>query len=215
MKNLHLKSSSILIVIVILLSMSSQSVEASSQQVASLALPNPGAIIPVPSGKYATYSQGAHPSGFSSQWGITNANKVNSSIDLGYNGEIVAPLGGFLAILKDCGDHQIAVIRASNGWAVALTHVYINSDVRSKSVAQGQKIGKTVKPLSKAQSKGCGYGTGSLSHHIHYTLMTWVQGKTVQHTEQNIVNTYLAQWIVKNTFLDGPKYDIQLGKLIK
>jgi hypothetical protein len=191
MKKQHLKISLILIIGLMLFGVNSQSVKADSLHTNSPALPNPGTIVPVPAGKYATYSQGPHVSKFPSSWGIVNAGKgVTSSIDLGYAGTVVAPLAGYLAIMKDCGDHQVAVIRAASGWAVALAHVYINPDVRRKSVAQGQVIGKTVPP--PAVSKGCGYGRGS---HIHYTLMKWVQGKTVQHTEQNIVNTYIAQWI--------------------
>lgn len=206
-----LKISTILLIILTLLGVSSQSAAADALQINLSALPNPGTIIPVPAGKYAIYTQGPHTSGFPSSWGVVNAGKgITSSIDLSYSGTVVAPLGGYLAIMKNCGDHQVAVIRASSGWAVALTHVSINSNVRGKSVSKGQVIGKTVLPPST--SKGCGYGKGS---HIHYTLMKWVQKTTIQYTEQNIVNTYLAQWIVKNTYLDGSKKDIPIGQVIK
>lgn len=211
MNKQSLKISSILIIILTLLGSTSQPAAASPSETSLSALPNPGAIIPVPAGKYAVYSKGPHISEFPSTWGITNAGRgVTSSIDLAYRGTVVAPVGGYLAIMKNCGDHQVAVIRASSGWAIALTHVSINLDVRNKSVPQGKIIGTTVLP--PAVSKGCGYGKG---FHIHYTLMKWVQGTTIQYTEQNIVNTYLAGWIVKNTYLQGSRYNIPLGGTIK
>jgi hypothetical protein len=211
MKKQFVSIVSVLVIVLTLFGSNTQPVGASAPQTV-LALPNPGAMIPVPAGKYATYSKGPHLSGFPSSWGVVNPGKVTSSIDLGYSGTVVAPISGYLAIMKNCGDHQVAVIRASttSGWAVALTHIYVNSDVRNKSVGKGQVIGKTVPP--PAVSKGCGYGSGS---HIHYTLMTWAQSSTIKYTEVNIVNTYIASWIVKNTYLDGATRDISIGKLIK
>jgi len=200
---------SVLLVILALFFSNTQPVGAAAPAVISAALPNPGAIIPVAAGKTATYSQGPHTSGFPSSWGIVNPGKVTSSIDLGYSGTVVAPISGYLAIMKDCGDHQVAVVRASNGWAIGLTHIFVNTTVRNKSVSQGQVIGKTVPP--PATSKGCGYGKGS---HIHYTLMKWVQSGTIKYTEQDIVNTYFSKWIVKNTYLDGPTR-IPIGGVIK
>ena len=177
---------------------------------------NPGAMVPVPSGSYARYSQGPHASRFPSTW-VTNSGQIaTSSIDLGYSGVVVAPIAGMLAIAKDCGDHQVAFIRAPRGtdgygWAIGLVHIYVNPAVRNTNVLKGQVIGKTVPPLA-APGKGCGVGAGS---HIHFTLMKWRMNPSPRYTEQNIVNTYLGKWIVKNTFLDGPTNDIPLGGLIK
>lgn len=180
------------------------------------ALPNPGAMIPVPAGKYATFSQGPHLSGFGMGY-ITNRGQLTSSIDLGYSGTVVAPITGKVMIAKNCGDHQIVFINGTRGsdgygWSVGLTHIGVDTNLEGKTVTKGQVIGKTVKPLAKP-GKGCGYGSGM---HIHYTLMRW---KMVTNgpvfTEQNIVNTYLGSWIVKNTYLDGSKYDIKLGQVIR
>jgi hypothetical protein len=180
------------------------------------ALPNPGTIVPVPSKVYAKYSAGPHLSGFAMGY-ITNRNKVLSSIDLGYSGQVVAPITGRLAIAKSCGDHQIVFIqgtRASNGygWAIGMTHIWVNPKLDKQTVTQGQVIGKTVLPPAKP-GKGCGYGSGM---HIHYTLMKWNMGANGPlFTEQSITNTYIGPWIVKNTYLDGATHDIKLGQLIK
>jgi hypothetical protein len=181
------------------------------------ALPNPGAIIPVPSGAYAKYSQGPHLSGFGMGY-MKNGNQVTSSIDLGYSGTVVAPIAGKIMIAKDCGDHQIVFINADrgsdgSGWSIGLTHIHIASGLKDGSpVTQGQVIGKTVKPLAKP-GKGCGYGSGM---HIHYTLMKWKMATNGPvFTEQNIVNTYIGQWIVKNTYLNGSDHDVKLGQTIK
>jgi len=180
------------------------------------ALPNPSSIVPIPVSATAKYSQGAHKSGFKMGY-ITNIGLLKSSIDLGYSGTVVAPISGTLAIAVDCGDHQIAFIRGVRGsdgygWAVGLTHIYINSNARNTGVTQGQVIGKTVPPPAYP-GKGCGYGSGS---HIHYTLMRWKMGSSGPlYTEQNIVNTYLAQWIVKDTYLDGPRNDVPKGGMIE
>jgi hypothetical protein len=148
---------------------------------------------------------------------ITNRGQLTSSIDLGYSGTVVAPIAGKVMIAKNCGDHQIVFISAPRGpdgygWSVGLTHIGVDVKLEGKTVTRGQAIGKTIRPLPKP-GKGCGYGSGM---HIHYTLMKW---KMVWNgpvfTEQNIVNTYLGPWIVKNTYLDGSRYDIQLGQLIK
>ena len=180
------------------------------------ALPNPGTIVPVPSKVYAKYSVGPHLSGFGMAY-ITNKNKVTSSIDLGYSGQIVAPMTGRVAIVKSCGDHQIVFIIANRGadgygWVIGLTHIWVNPKLDMQTVTKGQVIGKTVLPLAKP-GKGCGYGSGM---HIHYTLMKWNMGaKGPLYTEQNITNTYIGPWIVKNTYLDGATHDIKLGQLIK
>jgi len=180
------------------------------------ALPNPSAIIPVPSGAYAIYSQGPHPSGFGMGY-MKNGNQVMSSIDLKYSGNVVAPITGKIMIAKDCGDHQIVFVNAErsgdSGWSIGLTHIRIASELKDGSpVTKGQVIGKTVMPLAKP-GKGCGYGSGM---HIHYTLMKWqMAAKGPVFTEQNIVNTYLGSWIVKNTYLNGSDHDVKLGQTIK
>ena len=176
------------------------------------AIPNPGAVIPVPAGKYPTFSKEPHLS--KNTW-VENPNKVLSSIDLGYSGKVVAPIAGTLAIANDCVDSQLAVIRAPRGtdgygWAIGLVHIYVYPSVRNTNVKQGQEIGYTVPP--PATSKGCGYGSGS---HIHYTLMKWHMNPSPRYIEQSIVNTYIGKWIIKNTYLDGPKYDIPLKGIIK
>lgn len=178
---------------------------------AQAALPNPGAVVPVPVDKVAKYSQGPHLSGFTMAY-ITNKGQQKSSIDLGYSGSIVAPITGKLIIKKTCGDHQIVFIDASNGWSIGLTHVWVDPKLNNTTVTQGKTIGKTVPP-PPSPGKGCGYGSGS---HIHYTLMKWsASGSSRRYTEQAITNTYLAQWIVKDTNLDGSLNDISVGGMIE
>jgi hypothetical protein len=207
---------SILVITILMFSVLVTPANASGPEAAQAALPNPGTIIPVPAGKYATYSQGPHLSGFGMGY-ITNRGQLTSSIDLGYSGTVVAPITGKVMIAKNCGDHQIVFINATRGadgygWSIGLTHIGVDPNMEGKTVTRGQVIGRTVRPLPYP-GKGCGYGYGM---HIHYTLMKW---KMVWNgpvfTEQNIVNTYLGPWIVKNTYLDGSRYDIQLGQVIK
>jgi hypothetical protein len=182
----------------------------------ALALANPGAVLPIPVPAFAKYSGGPHKSGFLMGF-ITNRGVQYSSVDLGYSGTVIAPITGKLMIAKDCGDHQIAFIQAAraadgNGWALGLTHIYVNKGVRNTTVKQGQTIGRTVPPRPKP-GVGCGYGSGS---HIHFTLMRWRMATNGPvFTEQSISNTYLAQWIVKDTYLDGPRNDVALGGMIR
>jgi len=190
---------------------------ASPAETALSSVANPGTIIPIAPGGVAKYTQGPHTQGYYAGF-ITNPGKVLSSIDLGYNGTVVAPLGGKIMIAKNCGDHQIVFFMGTrgsdgNGWAIGLIHIQVATGIKDGAIVnQGQVIGKTVKPLA-FPGKGCGYGNGM---HIHYTLMKWKMGtKGPIFTEQSIVNTYLGRWIVKNTYLDGPDHDIQLGGLIK
>ncbi len=180
------------------------------------ALPNPGAVLPIPVGKTAKYSQGPHLSGFRMSY-ITNKGQKKSSIDLGYSGAVVAPITGKLIIKKTCGDHQIVFIDAASGsdgygWSIGLTHVWVDPSLNNTTVTQGKAIGKTVPPPANP-GYGCGYGSGS---HIHYTLMKWkAAGSGRLYTEQGISNTYIAQWIVKDTYLDGSYNDISVGRMIE
>jgi hypothetical protein len=189
--------------------------------VIAAALPNPGTIIPIPAGKIATYSQGPHLSGFKMGY-ITNPGKLTSSIDLGYSGTVVAPLTGKVMIARSCADgQQIVFINADrgsdgSGWSVGLVHIHVNSALGIKDgvkVTQGQTIGYTVLPPKHDDGQLCGWGTGM---HIHYTLMKWkMAAKGPVFTEQDIVNTYIGVWIVKNTYLQGPTHNVQLGQPIK
>jgi|GEM_PF-3308680 len=212
----YCRTISILILVVTLFLANVGAASAEGRGVTPTALPNPGAVLPIPVSATGKYSQGAHKSGFKMGY-ITNPGVQYSSIDIGYSGTVVAPIAGTLAIAVDCGDHQIAFIRGNRGsdgygWAAGLTHIYVNTAVRNKTVTQGQVIGKTVPPPAYP-GKGCGYGSGS---HIHYTLMRWKMGsKGPLYTEQSIVNTYLAQWIVKSTYLDGPRNDVPTGGMIR
>jgi hypothetical protein len=205
-----------LVLVLTLLGTNTQIANASLLDSALASLPNPGMIIPIPSNAYAKYSGAPHLSGFGMGY-ITNKGQVSSSIDLGYSGQVTAPITGRLSIAKTCGDHQIVFIQAERGsdglgWAIGLTHIWVDPNIDKTTVTQGQVIGKTVKPPAKP-GKGCGYGSGI---HIHYTLMKWKMNTNGPvYTEQNIVNTYLGSWIVKNTYLDGSDHDIQLGQLIK
>ena len=142
------------------------------------ALPNPGAVLPIPVGTTAKYSQGAHKSGFKMGY-ITNKGVQNSSIDLGYSGAVTAPISGKIMIAKSCADgQQIVFINANrgsygNGWSIGLVHIHIDVAKGIKEglpVTQGQIIGYTVLPPKTDNGQGCGYGSGM---HIHYTLMKW------------------------------------------
>ena len=185
------------------------------------ALPNPGTIIPIPSGKIATYSRGPHASDFKMGY-ITNPGQYTSSIDLGYSGTVVAPLTGKVMIARSCPDgQQIVFINADRGsdgtgWSIGLVHIHVDSTKGINDgvyVTKGQAIGYTVMPPKKDDGQLCGWGTGM---HIHYTLMKWKMGaKGPLFTEQDIVNTYIGTWIVKNTYLQGSKHNIQLGQPIQ
>lgn len=198
-----------------------QSAKASVLTAIPAALPNPGAMIPVPSGAYARYTKEPHLSGFTMGY-ITNKGQLTSSIDLGYSGTVVAPITGKVMIAKSCTNgQQIVFINGDRGtdgygWSIGLVHIHVNSARGIKDgvrVTKGQVIGYTVLPPRTNDGQGCGFGTGM---HIHYTLMKWKMATNGPvFTEQNIVNTYIGSWIVKNTYLDGSKYDIQLGQLIK
>jgi hypothetical protein len=210
-----------LALLLILIVANTQIVSARVPDVISSALPNPGTIIPIPPGKIATYSQGPHLSGFKMGY-ITNPGKYTSSIDLGYSGTVVAPLAGKVMIARSCADgQQIVFINAKRGsdgtgWSVGLVHIHVNSTLGIKdgvTVKQGQIIGYTVLPPKHDDGQFCGWGNGM---HIHYTLMKWkMVTKGPVFTEQDIVNTYIGVWIVKNTYLQGPTHNVQLGQPIK
>ena len=211
---------SVLIIVLALFGSNVQVANASTSLAPSAALPNPGAKIPVQKDTYARYTKGPHLSGFKMGY-ITNPGKVTSSVDLGYNGKVTAPISGTVMIAKSCKNgQQIVFINADRdksgvGWSIGLTHIHIDSSTGIKEgskVTQDQIIGQTVRPPKADDGQGCGYGS---DYHIHYTLMKWqMSAKGPTYTEQNIVNTYLDKWIVKNTFLEGPTI-IQIGGVIK
>lgn len=222
-------SISILVFTSIFFGSNTQIVNASSYSKAA-ALPNPaGMILPAHVSTKPKYGiSGAHLSGFARRFKndtnqvITNNNTKTSSIDIVFNGSVVAPISGTIRIPASCASskypaHQIVFIQNADGTAIGLTHIALKNEIKSGSiVTKGQIIGKTAWPIptSASTSLGCGYGT---SPHIHLTLMKWTKGSgnIINYSEQSIVNNYISQWIVKNTYLDGPRNDVQTGRFIE
>lgn len=194
------------------------------------ALPNPaGMILPAHISTMPKYGiSGVHLSGFARTFKndtnqvITNNNTIYSSIDIVFNGSVIAPISGTIRIPASCSSatypkHQIVFIQNPDGTAIGLTHITLKSGIGAgTSVEKGQVIGKTSWPIpsSSSTSLGCGFGTAP---HIHLTLMKWTKGtgSIINYSEQSIVNNYISQWIVKNTYLDGSRNDIQAGKIIE